>query len=113
MNFKLVKYILGIAVYGDERKCPYCRSGIRDHAVICHGRRDPISRHDRIRDRIASACSAANLSQVIEKRSFIAGNSSRPGNIFKPSWKSGRPAALDVTVTSPLQQNIINYEAEK
>ena len=33
------KYRLGIAVYVDEGKCPYCRSGILDifgdHAVIC------------------------------------------------------------------------------
>ena len=40
-------------------------------------------------------------------------NSSRPGDIFPPSWKSVRPAALDVTVTSPLQSNIINQAAEK
>ena len=112
-----VKYRLGIAVYEDERKCPYCRSGtldiFGDHAVICPGRGDAISRHDRIRDRFASACSAANLSPVIEKRNLIAGNGSRPGDIFLPSWKSGRPAALDVTVTSPLQPNIINHAAEK
>ena len=112
-----VKYRLGIAVYEDERKCPYCSSGtldiFGDHAVICPGRGDAISRHDRIRDRFASACSAANLSPVIEKRNLIAGNGSRPGDIFLPSWKSGRPAALDVTVASPLQPNIINHAAEK
>ena len=84
-----------------------------DHAVICHGRVDAISRHDRIRDRIASACSAANLSQVIEKQNLIAGNSSRPGDIFLHSWKSGRPAALDVIVSSRLQRNVINHAAEK
>ena len=99
------------------KKSPYCRSGnldiFGDHAVICPGRGDAISRHDRIRDRFASACSAANLSQVIEKRILIAGNGSRPGDIFLPSWKSGRPAALDVTVTSPLQPNFINHTAEK
>ena len=80
-----VKYRLGFAVYEDERKCPYCRSGtvdiFGDHAVICPGRGDAISRHDRIRDRFASACSAAKLSPVIEKRNLIAGNGSRPGDI--------------------------------
>ena len=71
-----VNYRLGIAVYDKEKKCPYCKSGtldtFGDHAVACHGRIDAISRHDRIRDCIASACSAANLSQVIEKRNLIA-----------------------------------------
>ena len=47
------------------------------------------------------------------KRNLFAGNSSRPGDIFLPSWKSGCPAALDVTVTSSLQPNIINHAAEK
>ena len=63
--------------------------------------------------RFASACSAANLSPVIKKRNLIAGNGSRPGDIFLPSWESGRPAALEVTVTSPLHSNIINHAAEK
>ena len=47
---------------------------ISDHAVICHGRGDAISRHDKICDGIASACSAANLSPVIEKRNLFVAN---------------------------------------
>ena len=112
-----VKYRLGIAVYDQERKCPYCKSGTLDtfgeHAVACHGRGDAISRHNRIRDRIASACSAANLSPVIEKRNLIAENNSRPGDVYLPCWKSGQSAALDITVTSSLQPNIISHAAEK
>ena len=84
-----------------------------DHAVACHGRGDAISRHDRIRDRIASTCSAANLSPVIEKRNLIAENNSRPGDVYLPCWKSGQSAALDITVTSSLQPNIISHAAEK
>ena len=112
-----VRYRLGIAVYDQERKCPYCKSGtldtFGDHAVACHGRGDAISRHDRIRDRIASACLVANLSPVIEKRNLIAENNSRPGDVSLPCWKSGQSAALDITVTSSLQPNIISHAAEK
>ena len=97
-----VNYRQGFAVYEDERKCPGTLDFFVDHAVICPRRGSAISRHDRVRDRFASACSPANLSPVIEKRNVIAGNSSRPGDIFLPSWKSSRPAALEVTVTSPL-----------
>ena len=110
-----VKYRLGIAVYDPERNCPYCKSGTLDtfvdHAVACHGRGDAISRHDRIRDRKASACSAADLSPVIEKRNLIEENNSRPGDVYLLSWKSGQSAALDITVTSSL--NIISHAAEK
>ena len=112
-----VKYRLGIAVYDPERKCPYCKSGILDtfgdHAAAYHGRGDAIARHDRIRDRIASASSAANLCPVLEKRNLIAENNSRPGDVYLPSWKSGQSAALDITVTSSLQLNIISHPAQK
>ena len=84
-----------------------------DHAVACQARGDVISRHDRICDLIASACLAANLSQVIEKRNLIAENNSRPGDVYLPSWKSGQPAALDITVTSSLKPNIFSHAAEK
>ena len=67
-----VKYRLWIAVYDQERKCPYCSSGtldtFGDHAVVCHGRGDAISEHDTIRDQIASLCSAVYLSTVNCKR---------------------------------------------
>ena len=39
-----------------------------DHAASCHGRSDIISRHDRVRDTIMTACSSANLSPVREQK---------------------------------------------
>ena len=84
-----------------------------DQAVACNGRGDAISRHDGIRDRIASACSAAKLAPVFEKRNLIAENNSRPADVYLLSWKSGQAAALDITVTFSLQLNIIFYAAEK
>ena len=66
------KYRLGVPVYDAERKCPFCKAGFLDingdHAIACHGRGDAIARHDRIRDKIVSACSFANLSPVVEKK---------------------------------------------
>ena len=35
-------------------------------------------------------------------------SSSRPADVFLPNWCSGRPAALDVHVISPLQQQIVS-----
>ena len=84
-----VRYRLGIADYDQERKCSYCSSGtlntFGDIGVACHGNGDAISRHARIRDRIASACSAGNLSPVIEKRNLLAENNSRSGYVYLPS----------------------------
>ena len=38
-----------------------------------------------------------------EAPALIVGTQSRPADVFLPTWSRGRPAALDVTVTSPLQ----------
>ena len=77
-----VKYRLGTPIFEKERKSPYCKTGsldtLGDHAVACHGRGDMISRHNRLRDKIFSACSAANLSPVCEQKKLIPETNSRP-----------------------------------
>ena len=84
-----VRYRLGIAVDDRERECSFCRSCILytfiDRAVHCHGCGNAISRRNRNRNRIVSACSANNLSPVNEKRNPLAENNSRPGEIYQPS----------------------------
>ena len=52
-----------------------------DFSVACHGKKYAISRHDRFRDFIASACSAANLSPVVENLNLIAENNSHSGDV--------------------------------
>ena len=37
----------------------------------------------------------------------------RPGDIFLPVWNAGQPAALDLTVTSPLLSSLIINASEK
>ena len=81
--------------------------------VSYHGRGDMISRHDRIRDKIISACSRALLSPICEQKSLLPDNNSRPSDIFLPVWNAGQPAALDVTVTSPLQSSLIVNASER
>ena len=105
------KYRLCVPVYDAERKCPFSKAGVLDiygdYAIACHGRGDAIARHDRIRDKIVSACSSANLSPVVEKKNLIPESQSRPGDIFVPTWKAGKPAAFDVTLSrnSGFQKN--------
>ena len=95
----------------------FCKAGVfdiyGDHAIACHGRGDAIARHDRNRDKIVSACSSANLSLVVEERNLIPESQSRPGDIFIPTWKAGKPAAFDVTVSSSLQSNSLTNAATK
>ena len=72
-----------------------------------------IYRHNRIRDKIISACSGALFSPIFEQKSLPPDDNSRLGNIFLPLWHAGKPAALDVTVTSPLQSSLIINASEK
>ena len=74
-------------------------------------RGDIISRHDRVRDTIMTACSSANLSPVYEQKHLLLENNSRPGDVYLPSFIAGQPAALDVTIKSPLQASLISDAA--
>ena len=101
------RYRLGLPVFLRERRCPFC-SGVLDvlgdHALNCAGHGDRIARHARLRDAINTASASASLAPQLEQRNLIPGERSRPGDVFIPAWKAGKPAALDITVTSPLQQ---------
>ena len=112
-----MKYRLGAPFYEKERKCPYYKKGfldtLGDHAVACHGRGNIISRHDRIQDKIFSACRAANLSPVCEQKNLIPETNSRPGDVYLLCWSAGQLTALDITVTSPLQLSFISNAARK
>ena len=111
-----LRYRLGVKLYENERKCPFCKSGtlevMGDHAVSFHGRGDMIS-HDRVRDKIISACSGALSSPICEQKSLLSDNNSRQRDVFLPVWNAGQPAALDITVASPLQSSLIINASEK
>ena len=65
-----------------------------------------LSGHDRIRDNSISACSAALLS-------LGPRITPTPGDMFVPVLNAGQPAALDVTVTSPLQSIFVINASER
>ena len=112
-----LKYRLDVKLYENERICPFRKSGtldvMGDHAVSCQGRGDIISRHDRILDKIISACSGALLSPISEQKRLLPENNSKTGDMFLPVRNAGQPAALDITVTSLLQSSIIVNASEK
>ena len=67
MSLELVKSTVLVSL-----STTFCKAGVLDiygdHAIACPSRGDAIARHDRIRDKIVSACSSASLSPVVEKR---------------------------------------------
>ena len=67
-----LNYQIGVPLYSEERKCPNNQNGtlenLGDHALGCHGRRDMISRHDRVRYRIFATCSTQNLAPYANRK---------------------------------------------
>ena len=71
--------------------------------MCCGGNGDRIARHNAIRNVLFSAAQYAALAPTKEAPSLVPGSLSRPADILLPQWSHGRPAALDVSVISPLQ----------
>ena len=90
-----LKHSLGVPLYDSNRRCPNFKSAVLDifgdHAVSYHGRGDIISRHDRVRDTIMTACSSANLSPVWEQKHLLPEKNSKPGDVYLPSFTAGQP----------------------
>ena len=114
-EFRLcLQYWLGLRMSEEGARCRICHALadlFGDHQVGCGGNGDRIHRHDSIRDAVFSAAQSAALAPKREVPSLIPDTRSRPADIFLPNWKRGRPAALDVTVISTLQQLTIHGAA--
>jgi hypothetical protein len=76
---------------------------LRDHAILCATDGERIARPDRLRDVLFQATQTAALAPGTERRDLFPYDSDRPAEVYIPMWAEGRDAALDVTVTSPLQ----------
>ena len=88
--------------------CPFCPGVALDslshHAVSCRHGGDTVIRHNKLRDIIADLCRKAHLSVRVEAGHGMCrdNNHSRPADVLVEGWERGQPAALDITVTSPL-----------
>ena len=109
-----LRYWLGVPLHRSSYSCPECH-GIADphgdHQVGCDGNGDRISHHNAIRDVLFGAAQSAALAPSREMPYLIPSSLSRPADILLPTWSRGRPAALDVHVISPLQQQIMGESA--
>ena len=76
---------------------PDAADSLGDHQIGCGGNGDRIHCRDALRDVLFSAAEAKEGDSGTYCRL-----SSHPANIFLPNWCGGRPAAVDVTVISPL-----------
>ena len=88
--------------------CPFCPDMALDplghHAVTCRHGGDVVICHNHLWDDIFDLCRHAHLSVRLEKGNGLTRDldPTRPAEILIARWDRGKPAALDITITSPL-----------
>eukprot|EP00731_Ephydatia_muelleri_P013116 Em0007g426a len=108
-----LRWWLGLDTSGGS-PCPLCPDTALDplghHAATCRHGGDVVARHNRLRDIFANFCRRAHLSVQVEVGYGLARDhiNSRPADILVQGWDRGKPAAFDVTVTSPLTPVSLN-----
>ena len=70
------------------------------HALSCKRDGSRYLRHNAIRDVFFDACSAGKLSVLREPPNLIPDSDERPGDVYFPLWKDGKPMAVDFTVSN-------------
>ena len=102
-----IKWWLGIDS-SQGANCPFgsshCLDPLGDHALTCKYRGDVVSRHNRLRYVFLETCRRACIGAHIEAGSGLGHNQcrTRPADVLVPDWMLGKPAAFDITITSPL-----------
>ncbi|KAL5477538.1 hypothetical protein EMCRGX_G024349 [Ephydatia muelleri] len=88
--------------------CPFCPGAVLDplghHATSCWHGGDVVTRHNHLRDTFAEFCHRAHLSVRVSEVGYgLSGDhiNTRPANVLVQGWDRGKPAAFDITVTSP------------
>ncbi|KAL5457666.1 hypothetical protein EMCRGX_G034950 [Ephydatia muelleri] len=87
--------------------CPFfpgvALNSLSHHAMSCRHGGDTVIRHNKLRD-IADLCRKAHLSVRVEAghSMYRDNNHSRLADVLVEGWERSQPAALDITVTSPL-----------
>ena len=107
-------YWLGVPLHNSPYPCPECGGPADiygDHQVGCGGNSDRIVRHNAVRDVLFGAAQAAALAPIKEAPRLVPNSNARPADILLPTWSHGRPAALDVHIISPLQQQLVTQAA--
>eukprot|EP00731_Ephydatia_muelleri_P034365 Em0056g24a len=113
-----VKWWLGMDVsFGSC--CPHCPDHRLDllghHALTCKHKGDVVLRHNSLRDVFVEFCHRACLGGQVEVGSGQGHDrlNSRPADVLVKNWHLGKPAAFDLTITSPLNPTTLTEAGVK
>eukprot|EP00731_Ephydatia_muelleri_P018556 Em0011g596a len=98
-----------ISIFMPANACVYVAflfflDALGHHALTCRGGGDAVLLHNSLRDVVAQFCHRARLGGQLEVGGGTEADGSRswPADYLVPNWSTGKPAAIDITVTSPL-----------
>eukprot|EP00731_Ephydatia_muelleri_P019560 Em0012g385a len=113
-----VKWWLGMDVsFGSC--CPHCPDHRLDplghHALTCKHGGGVVLRHNSLRDVFVEFCHRACLGGQVEVGSGQGHDrlNSRPADVLVKNWHLGKPAAFDLTITSPLNPTTLTEAGVK
>ena len=107
-----IRWWLGLDTSGGSR-CPVCSEKALDplghHAITCTHGGDVVTRHNMLRDVVANLFRQVHMGVTVEVGHGLTsdGSLTRPADVLVARWVRGLPAALDITVTSPLTPAIL------
>eukprot|EP00731_Ephydatia_muelleri_P036461 Em0259g4a len=107
-----VKWWLGLDTSRGS-SCALCPDETLDplghHAATCRRGGDVVIRHNRLRDVFLSFCHQAHIAARLEAGSGLTPglDCTRQADVLVRDWAQGKPAAFDITVTSPLTPAIL------
>ena len=113
-----IQWWLGLDTSG-RSMCPFCPDTALDplghHAVTCRHGGDVVICHNHLRDEIFDLVHHAHLSVRLEKGNGLTRDldHTRPADILIAGWDRGKPAALDITITSPLCPVILGESCQQ
>ena len=108
-----IRWWLGLDTSGSSL-CPVCSQKGLDplghHATTCTHGGDVVTRHNLLRDVGANLFRQAHMGVTVEVGYGLTHDNShsRPADVLVTRWEKGLPAALDITVTSPLNPAILD-----
>ena len=111
--YTAVKWWLGMNSTA-RSSCPFCPDIALDPlghlAISCRHGGDVVIRHNHLRNIIVDLCCRAHLSVQVEVSRGLLGfhDYTRPADVLVDGWDRAKPAAFDVTDTSPLTPVTLN-----
>ena len=106
-----------LILYPESGLCTACKDQTSDvhgdHSTGCKNEGERIYRHNTLRDTVHATAKGAGIPVAKEERSLLPGTEEKPADVYLPGWANGLDAALDITVVSPLQSQLVKKAAEE